>query len=137
MQYTRKPHHKLAWATALAVLAICAAFTHAGTARATDLYWNCDLVVPNSWCYAPYTHTYGYTGAWANNYPTMNLCSKLTRPDDHQYYYARKCGYGTYVFVWSNGGGRAPYPNNSVSMHAGSANGDNPYDYPMNGFARY
>jgi len=122
----------------LAVLIVCmASLAHAQSAHASSLTWNCDLVIPNSWCYSPYTHTYGYTGAYANNYPSINLCAKLTKPSDHLYYYARKCGFGTYVFVYSNGGGKAPYPNNSVSMDAGSANGDNPYDYPMNGYAEY
>ena len=113
------------------------ALAGSGTAQAADLYWNCDLVAPNSWCYYPSSHTFGYTSAYANGYPVINLCAKLVRPSDHNDSYARKCEYARFTFVWSNGGGKAPYPNNSVSMDAASANGDNPYYYPMNGYAQY
>lgn len=68
----------------------------------------------------------------------MILCSKLVRPSDHNYNYARLCQYGTSVTVFSDGGGPAPYSNNSVDMLADVANGNNPFtSFTVDGHAEY
>lgn len=108
-----------------------------GTARATDFPYGCLSVLPNSWCFNPYTHTYGYNAVSRNPVSRVNLCSKLVKPSDHNFNYARKCELNTQVYVYSNGGGLAPYPNNSVSMDAAIANGNNCCTYDLVALAQY
>lgn len=67
----------------------------------------------------------------------VNLCAKLTVPGTTDSYYARKCELTSIVYVYSNGGGRAPYPNNSVPMRAGVANGNNGVALNIYGLAQY
>ena len=108
-----------------------------GTAKATDFPWGCLNVAPNGWCYNPYTHTYGYNSASRVPQATVNLCAKLVKPSDHNFNYARKCQLSTSVYVYSNGGGLAPYPNNSVSMDAAIANGNNCCTYDLAALSQY
>lgn len=95
------------------------------------------MLDPNWWCPSPEIHTYGYAKARENYNRSMNLCVKLTKPYDSSYYYARKCEWGPYTQVYSLGGGRAPYPNNSVDMRAHVANGANANPYIIMGYATY
>ncbi len=122
----------LALASMLVVL-----LASSGTAKATDFPWGCLNVAPNSWCYNPYTHTYGYNSTSRVPQATVNLCAKLVKPSDHSFNYARKCQLSTSVFVYSDGGGRAPYPNNSVSMDAAIANGNNCCTYDLAALSQY
>lgn len=112
-------------------------FASSGTAKATDFPWGCLNVAPNSWCYNPYTHTYGYNSAARVPLSSLNLCAKLVKPTDHNFNYARKCEFTTGVYVYSNGGGLAPYPNNSVSMDAAIANGNNCCNYDLAALSQY
>jgi len=106
-------------------------------ARATDFYYACGVLGPNSWCPSYEVHTFGYNASFQADYITINQCAKLTPPNNPDSYYARKCDYAQYVWVWSNGGGNAPYPNNSVSMRAHHANGNNGSNYAMRGYAQF
>jgi len=108
-----------------------------GRAAATDYYYSCGSLAPNTWCQSPNIHTYGVIAAYEQNYTAMNLCAKLTDPIDTAYNYARRCDYGITIGVRSDGGGRAPYPNNSVSMRAWVANGANASSWVIYGNATY
>lgn len=107
------------------------------SAFARDYYYDCGTLDPNWWCQSPEIHTYGYNEAHEAFNRSMNMCSKLTKPYDDTYYYGRKCAWGSKVWVYSNGGGRAPYPNNSVSMRAWVANGANANSWWIMGYATY
>jgi hypothetical protein len=107
-------------------------------ASATNYYWGCGTSTPpNTWCTSPNTHTYGEAVMDQYQAPIAWYCAKLTKPTDYGYYYARRCDWASQVLVWSDGGGLAPYPNNSVSMRAHVANGDNPYALMIHGAASY
>lgn len=124
-------------AAAVAVLAICGTGAFAGSAQATNYDWCHIWLGPNTWCGpTAQIHTFGLSRA--NGPGGVILCSKLVKPSDHSYNYARLCQSASSVTVYSDGGGRAPYPNNSVDMLADVANGDNPYtSFTVDGHAEY
>lgn len=114
-------------------LAMGVALAGAQSAMATDYHFSCGTPIPsNSWCAAPEVHTYGYLEVFlpSGYQRTTHKCAKLTTLDGVTNY-ARRCdtNHHGYVWVYSDGGGLAPYPNNSVSMKALGANGDNGGDY--------
>ncbi len=120
-----------------AAVALASAVSLPSAASATDYIYGCPPLNPNSWCSSPGVFTFGFSAGYETNNLAINMCAKLTAPNDENYYYGRKCENTSYVYVWSNGGGRAPYPNNSVDMRAWHANGNNANVYKMHGFAQH
>lgn len=135
------PNHtiRFAWLVSfvVALVATFALLFAAERANASTFPYNCGSIPSNAWCWSPEIHTYGSNRAYGSGTPVMKLCSKLTKPNDTNFNYARKCETAQYVDVWSNGGGLAPWPNNSVSMKAASANGDNGYSLTIYGIGTY
>src|SRR5215217_9220248 len=95
----------------------------AGTASAGSYLYGCGAIAPNTWCIANQIHTYDSNIATYAGSGNLNLCAKLTAPGSNpEYLYARLCDFAHSVVVFSDGGGRAPYPNGSVDMNALVAN---------------
>ena len=119
---------------ALATLAFGIAAT---PALATPYQFACYNVPANTWCSGVYSRTYGYVNTHLQGYPSnTQKCSKLIKPDN-SVIYARKCANTDEVYVYSNGGGLAPYPNNSVSMQALGANGNNFEPFNVQVYSEY
>lgn len=68
----------------------------------------------------------------------MWLCAKLIAWNTFpEYQYIRKCLRTSRVTVYSNEWGRAPYPNNNVSMNSLVANGQNANPWLVQGLATW
>lgn len=89
-------------------------------------YCGVNVIGPNTWCTASQIHTYDSNSAYAKprGLITIHQCSKLTRTNDSEWSYARRCDVSDWVVVWSDGGGKAPHPNTTVDMKAHVANGN-------------
>ncbi|MGN6190096.1 MAG: hypothetical protein ACTHOE_14470 [Conexibacter sp.] len=126
---------RLALAAAL-VLAVSGAA--ASSASAGSYLYGCGVIAPNTWCLASQIHTYDGNIATYPGSGSINLCSKLTMPySNPEYLYARRCDLAQSVVVYSDGGGRAPYPNGSVDMNALVANGNNCCGHTIDGDGVY
>jgi hypothetical protein len=117
------------------VVCILTVAVSARAADATDVYYTCGDLAPNTWCPYGQSHTYGYTVAHRPN-TTMWRCAKLTNPSSGAIY-AHRCFHGSSTEVWSSSDGRAPYPNNSILMRTHVANGANANWWAVSGLATY
>lgn len=126
--------------TLLAALMLSVAVPSGASAYTLTFTCNPHMAGPGQWCMVVPIHTYGMVRTWNDpSEPVYRYCAKLTKPGDLEWYYARKCEWAVNVQVYSDGGGKAPHPNNHVDMKAGIANGmqDNQTHLFLDGLAEY